>query len=580
MAVAPAPGPTGQSLRLALGVLGAVLVAVALVELVLLAEAGFAPLWLLSLFVVNGVTYAGTGLLLWARRPSNRTGLLLVVGGLSWLVAGLLNTAQQPLAAVGAVLSALPPSVMVHVLLAFPSGRLAPGLPRATVIASYAFALVSNLPANLFTPGSPIFVADVPALAELGPDIKLAGVVFPIGVAVVLLGRFRRASAQQRRTLGPLYLYGTLVTFLVVLAARLQVLLGIDPLVRAVAQLLCLAVVPLVVAAVLLRGGFGRAGEVEEIGVLLTAEQEPPQHLLARVLGDPSLELLHWLPAEGVWVDVTGQPRSAVAAAGRGLVEVTAGGQRRGALTYDEELLPDPELVRLAARPAGLALEAERLAVELRRSRARLVAAADEERRRLASDLHDGLQVRLVLLGLEMGTLAESTSDRPAAQALRRLRQDVDDAAAELRRTVQALLPAALLERGLEAAVQDLVDRLPLLVVVEINQLPEDLPVGVVTTAWYVVTEALTNALKHAGATRLHVRMRAEDGLLHVQIGDDGAGGALAGSGTGLRGLVDRLDVLGARLDLDSPPGEGTRLSAAIPYVQEAAPVTEVPATA
>ena len=101
------------------------------------------------------------------------------------------------------------------------------------------------------------------------------------------------------------------------------------------------------------------------------------------------------------------------------------------------------------------------------------------------------------------------------------------------------------------------------------------------TTSWYVVTEAVTNALKHAGATRLLVRVAVEGGLLRVQVADDGAGGASSGAGTGLRGLADRLDVLGARLDVDSPLGAGTRLSAAIPYVpRQVAPVGEVPVTA
>ena len=108
------------------------------------------------------LTYAGTGLLLCARRPSNRTGLLLVGGGLSGLVAVLLNTSQRPFVVVAAVVSAMPIAVMVHVLVAFPSGRLAPGLPRVTAITAYAFALIGNLPTNLFAPGGPLFVAYTP----------------------------------------------------------------------------------------------------------------------------------------------------------------------------------------------------------------------------------------------------------------------------------------------------------------------------------------------------------------------------------------------------------------------------------
>ncbi|MCW2779294.1 MAG: sensor histidine kinase [Frankiales bacterium] len=560
----PAPGPTTLSLRTSLAVLGAALALLAFVELALLADRPVAPLWILSLFVVEAALWSATGLLAWSRRPSNRTGLLLVVTGSSYLLAALGNTRPRPLAVLGVLVASLPLALNVHVLLAFPAGRLQGRGVRTVAAAVYAVSVAAPLPRQLFTPGGPISLQDAPGLAALTSPLQACGRLLSLGVAVVLVQRLRALPLRQRRALGPLYAYGAGAIVATSFAAQLQSLFGISDPTRFVLQVVCLAVIPLAFTAVLLRGGFARAGAVEELSTLLSADQAPTQDVLAAVLGDPSLELLHWLPDERVWVDGDGRPRSPATPADRGLVEVSAGQERLGALTYDSLLLPDPDLVRLAARPAGLALEAERLTVELRRSRARLVAAADDERRRLARDLHDGLQVRLVLLALQAGTLAAAASGAEA-DALQQLRRSVDEAATELRRTVHALVPAALVERGLGPAVEDLVDRMPLPARLDLRTVPADLSPAVVTTAWFVVSEGLTNALKHASASRLDVELGATDGQLVVVVRDDGVGGARLSEGSGLRGLVDRLDVVGGRLHLHSRAGAGTRLSAQIP---------------
>ncbi len=561
-----AGGPTTRSLRLGLLVLGLSLLLLAFLDLVLLSSSENAPFHVLALFVVEGVLWCTTGLIAWSRRPSNRTGLLLVGGGCAFLVSALGNVPQRPIAAVGALLASLPLALNVHLLMAFPSGRLRGRGILALVVVIYVLAGLGPLPQRLFTPGGPAFIADLPGLAQVSETAARLGRVVSIGVAAVLLARLRGTPPAQRRTLGPLYLYGAVALVAVSFAAQLQEAAGISTDLRFSLQVAALAVIPVAFTAVLLRGGFARAGAVEEMSLLLSNEQAPTQDVLAAVLGDSSLTLLHWLPDEQTWVDGDGQlcdlPR---ADARHGVVEVTAGPRLLGAITYDALLLPDADLVRLAARPAGLALEAERLSVELRRSRARLVATADDERRRLAGNLHDGLQVRLVLLALQAGTLAASATDPTTAQAFADLRREADEAAAELRRTVHALLPAALVERGLAPAVEDLVDRLPLRSSLVVRQVPGDLRVDVVTAAWYVVTESVSNALKHADASRLDVELGTADGRLVVIVDDDGAGGATLVGGTGLRGLVDRLDVVGGLLHLDSPLGRGTRVRAEIP---------------
>jgi signal transduction histidine kinase len=203
---------------------------------------------------------------------------------------------------------------------------------------------------------------------------------------------------------------------------------------------------------------------------------------------------------------------------------------------------------------------------ELRRSRERIVRAGDHERRRIARNLHDGLQVRLVLLALQAQQIAEDPDTPPAARdAAVALRVGVDAAAAELRGLVHAVLPAALIERGLSAATEDLVDHLPIPTTLEMTLAEDGLSPVVESTAYFVVAEALTNALKHASPTSLVVRLARVEDHLRVEVTDDGIGGASVRAGTGLGGLVDRVETLGGRLELSSPPEQGTRLVAELP---------------
>ncbi len=448
--------------------------------------------------VAEGLIWAGTGLLAWSRRPSNRMGLLLVLTGCAFLLGALPNTGVPVIAAAGTLFVSLALGFAIHVLLAFPSGRVQGRAARYTVAYAYVFAVLVPLPAALLTPGSPIAVGDVPWVTRVGEVVESAGGLAAFAVAALLLLRLRSLSAAQRRQIGVLLVYGAVAIVAVTFAAQLQRFFGLDPVLKFVLQLAALAVIPVTFTIALLRGGFARAGAVEELGTMLAEDTAPTQDVLARVLGDPTVELLHWLPSEQTWVDSDGRPRSPERAQGRGLVEVSIAGERAGALTYDVGLLPDPDLVTAAARPAALALQAERLQVELRRSRSRLVAAADAERTRLARDLHDGLQVRLLLMGMRTGTLAATSTDPAVRQEAEELRRELDAAAGELRRTVEHLLPAVLVERGLAAAVADLVDRMPIPTTLSLEDVDGGLPAYVAETAWYVVSEGLTNALKHA----------------------------------------------------------------------------------
>jgi PAS domain S-box-containing protein len=203
---------------------------------------------------------------------------------------------------------------------------------------------------------------------------------------------------------------------------------------------------------------------------------------------------------------------------------------------------------------------------ELAASRARIVTAGEVERRRLERNLHDGAQQRLVALSLSLRlALAKLDSDPAAARAtLEDAGDELARALAELRELARGLHPAVLSDRGLRAAVEMLAGRSP--VPVEIAGIPDErLPEPVEAAAYYLIAEALTNVAKYAHASTVRVRVAATDAGVSVEVSDDGLGGADPTSGSGLRGLADRVEALGGSLEVVSPAGAGTSLRAEIP---------------
>jgi signal transduction histidine kinase len=223
----------------------------------------------------------------------------------------------------------------------------------------------------------------------------------------------------------------------------------------------------------------------------------------------------------------------------------------------------------LLGRNRDVELEAQ--VSELRSSGARIVAAADAERRRLERALHDGAQQRLVSLSLVLGMARKRMADDDAARELvERAHGEAQAALGELRDLARGLHPAILSDRGLRPALEELASRSP--IPADIGAAPDErLPEHVEATAYFVVAEALTNVAKYAQATRVTVSVRRDGDDLHVEVADDGVGGADANAGTGLCGLTDRVSALEGRLDVVSPKGQGTRITAIVP-VDEAPP--------
>jgi signal transduction histidine kinase len=215
-------------------------------------------------------------------------------------------------------------------------------------------------------------------------------------------------------------------------------------------------------------------------------------------------------------------------------------------------------------------LELARSRIELRQalaeaeaSRARLVQAGDEERRRLERDIHDGAQQQLVAIGMSL-KLAQARLDPHdgAHSAIGNAVADLQGALAELRRIASGVRPRGL-DEGLATALRHLIRSSPL--PVDLRVTSEALPSAVSTTAYYVAAEGLANALKHARPTTLTVDISRSNGVLHVVVTDDGSGGAVVRLGSGLAGLRDRVLADGGELVVESPPGEGTIVRARLP---------------
>jgi signal transduction histidine kinase len=313
------------------------------------------------------------------------------------------------------------------------------------------------------------------------------------------------------------------------------------------------------------------------VGELVVHLEETPvdglRDELALALEDPTLGLGLWIPDRGIYVDAAGTELPVPEdGAERAVTLIEHEGAPLAVLVHDPTLREEPKLVEAVAAAARLALVNARLHAEVRaqletvqESRARIVAAADEERRRIERDLHDGAQQRLVALALELRSAQRQlgTSGAELERLLSSTADELQVAVEELRSLAQGIHPGILTQGGLAHALEELAARAPLPVTVDAT--PERFPPEIEATAYFVACEALTNVVKHAGASKASIDARRANGLLVIEVADDGAGGAQQSGGSGLRGLTDRVEARGGRLVVESVPGSGTRVRGELP---------------
>ena len=273
--------------------------------------------------------------------------------------------------------------------------------------------------------------------------------------------------------------------------------------------------------------------------------------------------------SEGTTYDVNGRPLELSASTVDASPPSTPGSRSSpwsATGTTDDRLVADVvDAGRLALEIAALQTELRRRLKELDTSRSRIVAVADEERRRLARDLHDGAQQRLVSIGLDLRHAQHALNgsappevDRTLDGAVAELGNAID----ELRELASGLRPASL-DAGLGSALRELAARSP--IPVEVREDPQRFPSELEAAAYFIACEGLTNAVKHASAHRVVLGFARQEGQLVLTVRDDGAGGADVRRGNGLLGLIDRARAHGGSLAIDSTPGAGTRLTARLP---------------
>jgi signal transduction histidine kinase len=539
--------------------------------------------------VAVGWSFLLVGLVAGRSRPDNPVGLLMSAFGLVWFSAGLQWIRQPVTVALGDTLRFSYLAVLGHLYIVYPRGRPTRRVEAWSIAAIYAWWVLGSVSTEVTNDPSytgcqncgpnPFYLPGSDWLHT--PMVVFAAVATALVAALVLgivVRHWIQASPPARRALAPAA-WTALPIFLVVLAFQLSNAGGIpDALQQALGpiEMVIFALLPLALLIGVLRTRLGR-GAISDL-VLELGRTPAPGHLrdaLARALGDPSLELALVLPGGG-YVDGEGRPTELPGSDDRRSVTMIPNdGEPLAALVHDPALdEEDPGLVAAAGSAARFAIENERLHAEVRArldevraSRARILEAADAERRKLERDIHDGAQQRLAALALGL----RLARDRAAAAGDPALVSDIDEASgqlkqalSELRQLAQGIHPAVLTRAGIGPALRSLAELSP--IPVDIVEVPGTRYQEAVEAAvYFCVSEALANVTKHAQASQVSIAVRQEGDQLLVRVSDDGVGGADPSRGSGLVGMGDRIAVLGGRLELASPARGGTMISALIP---------------
>ena len=524
------------------------------------------------------------GLVACARWPENRTGLLIVALGLADMSNQLYWDAAVPFT-LATLVSGLMIPLTAHLFLAFPTGRLTGRVERRFVLSAYAaYAVLApavtltsdplaedcpDCPDNLLRVVGSSAASDA---VDLVATIAIAAIFLTL--AVLLVRRLRAARGPTRRALAPVLLAAA-AALLFLVAATVAEAFGATAAAGVFYEGTGFAYIAIPIAFLvgLMRTRLQRSG-VADLVVELGSSPRPPEvrDAIARTLGDPSLEVAFWLPEEERYVDPAGLPVDPGSRPGtRGHRRSSTTGHRLAALVHDPSLLDDPGARRGGRRrgdararerpppgraprparrgagvacaprpgrgrraPADRARPPRRCAAAPPRDPARAPASARPDRRRHA--------------------LSRRSSPRPTRRSAGRSRS--------CGRSRGGSTPPCSRTRASPRRSAPLARRAPVPVDVAVNG--ERFPPAVEATAYFVACEALANAVKHAGASRVAIDVTRTNGRVSIAVADDGVGGADA-DGLGLRGLRDRVEALDGRLEVASPAGGGTRVSAAIP---------------
>jgi signal transduction histidine kinase len=539
----------------------------------------------------------GIGLSLWRYRADKRVGQLLVAAGCIWFLPTLAESSDEVVYSVGRVGAWLVEPVLLYVILSVPSGRLVGRAERAVVAASGLLVLLLYLPTALLVESYPepfpfgscgldcpsnafMLAAEQPAFVDdvVRPLRDLVSVALYAAVLVILTRRYRASTQLMRLTLAPVIAVGLLraVCFITYTSLRRA-----DPASTALDAIAWVYqwTLPAVAVAILiglLRSRLYAGEALQRLAVRLRHHAGPAEvtEALRETMEDPSLELVlsegTQRPYYAEWSSVM---RPALGPE-RMVTEVQDGDGRAVALIHDAALRDQEEFVRAAGSLALGSLENQSLTDqveaslhELSESRARIQAAADNERRRIERDLHDGAQQRLVALRIRLGLAGELMREDPARgpELVRELGTEAEEALEEVRSLAHGVYPSLLADQGLTDALRALSRNGSLVSRVDgsVGRFAPEIESAV----YFCCLEALQNATKHAAeATSVTISVFEDDELRFV-VEDDGAGfdQSRLRPGEGLTNMQDRLAAVGGELLIESRPGAGTRVSGRIP---------------
>lgn len=498
-----------------------------------------------------GWSMLGCGLVAWSRWPQSRAGALMTATGLSWFAGNFVTADAAWVAWLSAHALFWYRGPLVDLVLSYPHGRHPRLLDRVAIGGGYVAAVVT-----------PIWQSEAAAIGLSGCLIAVASISYLRSV-----GRERRErlAAWQATTFVGLVIAGGAV------AGMTSATGGVRD-ARVLAQALSLCILALALLGGLIARPWERVPLADLVVELGEARSGTLGTALARMLGDPTLQVGYWSPDVAGYLDEEGRSLELPSpGAGRSVTRIEREGETVAALVHDPAVLDDPELVgalaaasRLEASHARLRAEVRTQLAELESSRRRLVRTGTTERRRLERRLHDGAERRLLVLE----QMLERARAHPGTRAellakLNRAEEQLRATLAELREFAHGLHPQVLTEHGPAQALVSLGEQsvVPVELSVAIERLPEEVEAAI----YFLCSEALANVAKYASASSVAISVAVSDGVVHVEIADDGVGGADPAQGSGLRGLADRLEALGGTLTIESFPGGGTRLLAEIP---------------
>ena len=539
------------------------------------------------------------GLYAWHRRPDERFGPLLVAAGFGWFLTTLAESDDSLVYSLGRVSAWVIEIGLVWLILSFPSGRLTGRVDRILVQATAALVAVLYLPTVLLsdayptpapytscTDGCPenafsVFSSE-PAILDgfFIPAREVLTLVIFLAVTARVAQRVTRASLLMRRTLMPVLLVAGIRLVLVAVGVGGRSVDSESAFAEASSLIIALALPAM--AAAFFVGLFQRrlyaADALQQLATNITGRSTPEEMraALAGALQDPSLRIVYWVNGEQRrWVDAAGkavdppEPESGLV-----LSEIRDGDRIVAGIVHDAALSGQREFIQAVSSYALVALENRRLTAkvesslhEVRESRARILAAADGERRRLERDLHDGAQQRLVALRIQM-ELAEELIARDPERGIAKLHalgEDVGETLDQIRELAHGVYPSLLADRGLAEALRGVSRRLPVearLSAAEIGRYPPE----VESAVYFCCLEAVQNATKHAADASL-VEITLSDGdALHFEVRDDGGGfDGDAVEGAGVTNMRDRLAAVGGELEISSAVGRGTVVAGTVP---------------